>query len=124
MADVLFAQASKKVLATVEHLVSTEQLNEMGVTIPYFYVTGLSEVGYGAHPTACYPFYAYDRNHTADYYRLASQGPETFRENYLRHYVFACRNHKDYLAAVGGEKALQRLASWRHDDETWMALYE
>lgn len=123
-ADILFAKASKKVLATVEQLVSGEQMADMGVTIPYFYVTAVSEVRYGAHPTACYPFYAYDRRHTADYYRCASQGNEAFTEHYLEPYVLACCTHNDYLNAIGGEEILQRLASWRQDSETWMALYE
>ncbi|MGR9046283.1 MAG: CoA transferase subunit A [Gammaproteobacteria bacterium] len=124
VADILFAKASNKVLATVEHLVSSDRMAEMGVTIPYFYVTALTEVRFGAHPTACYPFYAYDRRHTADYYNLASQGAEAFKEHYLKPYVFDRFSHSDYLNAVGGQETLERLASWRQDSETWMALYE
>ncbi len=124
VADILFAKAAKKVIATVEQLVSTERMREIGVSIPYFYVTALAEVPYGAHPTACYPFYAYDRSHTAEYYRLASQGGEVFEEHYLQPYILSCRNHRDYLDAVGGEQTLQRLASWQKDSDTWMALYE
>ena len=56
VADILFAKASRAVLATVEEIVPTERLSELGgVTIPYFYVTAVSEVPMGAHPTACYP---------------------------------------------------------------------
>lgn len=124
VADVLFAQASKKVLATVEHIVSAEQMTEMGVTIPYFYVTAISEIRYGAHPTSCYPFYAYDRRHTADYYRFAAQGKQAFTEHYLDPYVLRCRTHSDYLDAIGGDQTLQRLASWQRDRASWMALYE
>ncbi|MGR8979542.1 MAG: CoA transferase subunit A [Gammaproteobacteria bacterium] len=124
VADILFAKASKKVLATVEQLVSGERMAEMGVTIPYFYVTALSEVPYGAHPTACYPFYAYDRRHTAYYYQLACQGGQVFKEQYLRPYILGCRSHGDYLNAIGGEETMQRLASWQLDNEAWMALYE
>lgn len=124
VADILFSKASKTVLATVEQLVDSEQLREMGVTIPYFYVTALSEVRYGAHPTACYPFYAYDRRHTAEYYCLASQGAEAFSQGYLQPYVFNCRNHNDYLNAIGGQKTFQRLASWQQGNDAWMALYE
>ncbi len=124
VADILFAKAAKKVIATVEQLVSTERMREIGVTIPYFYVTALSEVPYGAHPTACYPFYAYDRRHTGEYYRLASQGAEVFEEQYLWPFILSCSNHNDYLDAIGGEHAMHRLASWQHDSESWMALYE
>lgn len=124
VADILFAKAATKVIATVEHLVNAEHMREIGVTIPYFYVTALSEVRYGAHPTACYPFYAYDRRHTAEYYRLASQGAEAFEEHYLQPYILSCRSHSDYLDAIGGEQTLQRLASWQQDSKAWMALYE
>ncbi len=123
VADTLFAKASKKVIATVEHIVPPEQLKEVGVTIPYFYVTALAEVPYGAHPTACYPFYAYDRRHTAEYYRLASDGAEAFRDLYLQPYVYGCPSHAEYLEAIGGVEALERLASWKQDSDAWMDLY-
>jgi glutaconate CoA-transferase subunit A len=124
VADILFARASKKVIATVEKLVPPEELAEKGVTIPYFYVTALAEVPYGAHPTACYPFHAYDRRHTAEYYRLASEGAESFRDGYLQPYVYGCASHADYLDAVGGAAALERLASWQESPDAWMNLYE
>lgn len=124
VADILFAKASKKVIATVEKLVSSEKLAEIGVTIPYFYVTALAEAPYGAHPTACYPFYAYDRRHTAEYYRLASEGAEGFRNGYLQPYVYGSASHADYLEAIGGEAALERLASWQESPDAWMNLYE
>lgn len=124
VADLLFAKASKKVIATVEKIVTTEQLVEMGVTIPFFYVTAVSEVPYGAHPTACYPFYAYDRQHTAQYYKHASQGAETFNEHYLQPYVYYCTAHTDYLKAVGGAETFERLATWKNGSDEWMKLYE
>jgi glutaconate CoA-transferase subunit A len=124
VADILFAKAAKKVIATVEKLVPTEQLATKGVTIPYFYVTALAEVPYGAHPTACYPFYAYDRRHTAEYYRIAREGAERFRSDYLQPYVYGCASHADYLEAIGGSTVLERLASWQDSVEVWTSLYE
>lgn len=123
VADLLFAKAAKKVVATVEKLLPTEELAALGVSVPYFYVTAIAEVPYGAHPTSCYPFYAYDRNHTAEYYRRASAGAEAFHEHYLRPFVHACPAHGDYLQAVGGQETLARLESWRQSDEAWRKLY-
>ena len=123
VADILFAKASKKVIATVEKIVPPEQLTDAGVTIPYFYVTALAEVPYGAHPTACYPVYAYDRRHTAEYYRFASDGAEPFRDLYLQRYVYGCPSHAEYLEAIGGAETLERLASWEQGSEAWMNLY-
>ncbi|MFZ4699610.1 MAG: CoA transferase subunit A [Candidatus Methylumidiphilus sp.] len=122
VADILFAKASKKVIATVEQILPTGQLAEKGVTIPYFYIAALSEVPYGAHPTACYPFYAYDRRHTAEYHHLASEGAEAFQA-YLQTYVYDCVSQTGYLEAIGGVKTLERLASWRQGVEAWQALY-
>lgn len=125
VADRLFARASRLVLATVERLVSSDELQALGgVTIPYFYVTAVAEVPYGAHPTACYPFYAYDRPHTAAYIAAAKAGPETFRRQYLEPFVFEPADHAAYLAAVGGDATFARLASWSKGDRAWRLLYE
>lgn len=124
VADLLFAKASRQVLATVERVVSTEQLAALGgVTIPYFYVSAVAEVPFGAHPTACYPFYAYDRPHTQLYYEAASAGADAFAERYLVPFVRGVADHATYLERVGGVAALDRLAGWSTDDEAWLALY-
>ena len=123
VADILFAKASRKVLATVETIVPHEQLAGRGVTIPYLYVTALSEVPYGAHPTAGYPHYAYDRRHTAEYFRCAKKGAETFRDRYLKPYVYDCPSHSQYLEAVGGTETLSRIASWNQGADVWRNLY-
>ncbi|MGR9085663.1 MAG: CoA transferase subunit A [Gammaproteobacteria bacterium] len=122
--DILFAKAAKKVIATVEKIVTNEKLSDMGVTIPYFYVTAVSEVPYGAHPTACYPFYAYDRRHTARYHDLAAQGAAVFDEQYLQPFVHRCVTHDDYLTAVGGAPVLERLEGWQQGAKAWRQLYE
>ncbi len=122
VADILQAKASKLVIATVERIVSREEIAAKGVTIPYFYVTAISEVTWGAHPTACYPFYAYDRQHTAEYYQAARHSEESFQRDYLTPYVFDCPAHQDYVSAIG-EDALARLTSWDKSREKWMALY-
>jgi glutaconate CoA-transferase, subunit A len=125
VADILFAKASRVVLATVEELASTERLNELhGARIPYFYVTAVSEVTMGAHPTACYPFYAYDRRHTAFYYEAARKGAEAFKAEYLSVFVHGAPDHADYLALIGGEKTRGRLASWQDGEDAWKRLYD
>jgi glutaconate CoA-transferase, subunit A len=122
-ADILFAKASKTVLATVERIVPGRELAEAGVTIPFVYVTALAEVRYGAHPTACYPYYTYDRRHTAEYHRCASEGAEYFREHYLKPFVYDVASHAEYLEAVGGAEIMKSLCSWRQSKDAWMSLY-
>lgn len=124
VADVLFAKASVKVIVTVEEVISRQELAQKGVTIPYFYVTAISEVPYGAHPTSCYPRYAYDREHTAYYYQAAKHGVDSFRENYLNPFVFECKDNDTYIDAIGGKAKLSRLEQWDVGMEQWMQLYE
>ncbi len=124
VADILFAKASTKVIVTVEKIISNGELTQKGVTIPYFYVTAISEVPYGAHPTSCYPLYAYDRKHTSHYYQTAKQGADSFRNNYLNPFVYGCRDHDSYIEAIGGKECLTRLERWDESTEQWMQLYE
>ena len=123
VADMLFIRASKHVIATVEQIVSTEELQAMEPNIPYFWVESVVEVPYGAHPTSCYPFYTYDRAHLAEYYRAAQDGPETFAREYLDRYVFAPQTHDDYLQLVGGAVKQRSLESWKDGDDAWRALF-
>lgn len=124
VADILFAKAAKKVIASVEEIVPNERLHELGgPNIPYFYVAALAEVPMGAHPTACYPFYAYDREHTKAYYAAAKKGAETFKAEYLDPFVYDCADHDAYLEKIGGAKTAKHLASWKQGDEAWMELY-
>lgn len=123
--DILLAKASRKVIATVEKLVDTEELQEKrGASIPYFYVTAVSEVPFGAHPTACYPFYGYDRPHTAMYYQSAKAGPEVFRREFLDPFVYECETHSEYERRVGGDTLKRKLSSWDTNTESWMNLYQ
>jgi glutaconate CoA-transferase subunit A len=124
VADLLFARASTVVLATVEKIVSTEALRAMqGAVIPYFYVTALSETPMGAHPTACYPFYAYDRQHTALYHAAARESADDFRTRYLEVFVHGASSHETYVERIGGDATRSRLASWADGDDAWMRLY-
>lgn len=123
VADILSAKAAKKVIATVEKIIPGEDLAQKGVTIPYFYVTALTEEAYGAHPTSCYPFYGYDREHTARYYGIAQESQAAFAEQYLKAYVFDAASHQDYIEAVGGAEKLEKLRQWNTGTQQWMALY-
>jgi glutaconate CoA-transferase, subunit A len=122
--DLLFAKASHLVIASVEEIVPTERLVELGgITVPYFYVAALAEVPMGAHPTACYPFYTYDRPHTARYYTAARGGAVRFAADYLQPFVYDCADHESYRQRIGGEATYQRLAAWSAGTEAWMSLY-
>jgi glutaconate CoA-transferase, subunit A len=123
VADMLFIRASKHVIATVERLVSTDELQALEPNVPYFWVEAVAEVPYGAHPTSCYPFYAYDRLHLAEYFRIANAGQEMFRREYLDRYVYEPTTHDDYLQRIGGVGRCQVLESWKDGDDAWRSLF-
>src|SRR5258707_12533614 len=102
VADMFFIRSAKHVIATVERIVSTDELREMEPNVPYFWVEAVVEAPYGAHPTSCYPFYAYDRAHMHDYYLAAQAGAETFARGYLSAHVFEPTTHEEDLERIGG----------------------
>jgi len=123
VADLFFIRASKHVIATVEKVLPTDELREREPNVPYFWVESVVEVPYGAHPTSCYPFYAYDRAHLAAYYAAAQAGADPFAREYLAPYVFEPATHDEYLARIGGLAKRLALESWKNGDDAWRALF-
>lgn len=123
-ADLLIAEASKQAIVSVEEIVSEEEMRRLGPNIPYYLVSALVELPYGAHPTSCYPNYSYDRSHIAEYVRLANQGKEIFDEEYMNKYVFGPKSHEEYLRLVGGEEYLASLEDWSKETGIWQSLLE
>lgn len=114
--DERFAHASTTVVATVDRLVDTAEVVAAGVTVPAHCVAAVAEVPFGAHPASCYPGYAYDRTHLAEYVKAASRGGEAI-EAYLDRYV---RPGEDaYRALVAPE----RLTAWSTSDDAWKELF-
>ena len=106
-----------------DRIVSEEELQTLGVSIPYYEVTAVVEVPFGAHPTACYPAYAYDRKHIALYASLAKQGAEVFQKEYVDVFVHSVANQEEYLHLVGNEEHFARLKAWNQDIEHWMEVF-
>ena len=121
--DILLAKASDKTIVTAEKVISKEEMKERGPTIPYLHVTKVVEVPYGAHPTSCYPIYAYDREHISEYIEVARQNAEIFQRDYLDRYVFGVDEHQDYLELIGGKARLERLHSWKESEEKWKEVF-
>ncbi len=117
MLDERFASASRMVVATVDELVSTEQVTAAGVTIPGHLVAAVAHVPFGAHPSSCYPRYAYDRGHLREYVTAAQSGD---LGKYLATYVQD--SEESYRGAIGADQ-LTRLAGWSASTETWQELF-
>jgi glutaconate CoA-transferase subunit A len=117
--DERFASASRLVVATVDELVSTEEVVRSGVTIPAHLVAAVAEVPYGAHPSSCYPRYAYDRDHMREYVSAAQSGAADL-EKYLATYVQG--GEENYRQAVGSDR-LGALAGWSHSVTAWQEMF-
>jgi glutaconate CoA-transferase subunit A len=119
--DERFAAASRDVVATVERIVSTEEVSTAGITVPGHLVTALAEVPYGAHPSSCYPAYAYDRPHLAQYVKAATAGGAELVA-YLDRYVTGTPTEDAYRKVVGDEQ-LAAIGAWSESTETWKGLF-
>jgi glutaconate CoA-transferase subunit A len=117
--DERFASASAMVIATVDEIVPTAEVAAAGVTIPAHLVAAVTHVPYGAHPTSCYPRYAYDRGHLNEYVTAAQSGPAELAK-YLTTYVHG--SEESYREAIGAAR-LGELAAWSQSTSTWQELF-
>jgi len=118
--DERLAGASKTVVATVDRLVSTEEVTGAGVTIPAHLVAAVAEVPSGAHPSSCYPNYAYDREHLAEYVLAAQSGGDDLAK-YLQQYVFDV-DERGYRELIG-QRRLDALAGYAESTAAWKEVF-
>jgi glutaconate CoA-transferase subunit A len=119
--DERFAAASRHVVATVDRLASTDEVAAAGITIPAHLVAAVAEVPYGAHPSSCYPGYAYDRAHLVEYIAAASPGGEALSA-YLERYITGAPTEEAYRKLIGEER-LAVLGRWSDSTEAWKELF-
>jgi glutaconate CoA-transferase subunit A len=119
--DERFAAASRNVVATVERIVPTEEVVAAGITIPAHFVAAVVEVPFGAHPTSCYPNYAYDRPHLVEYTKAAGAGGEEL-DRYLARYVHGAPTEEAYHKLLGDDR-LGALTRWSDSIEGWKELF-
>jgi glutaconate CoA-transferase subunit A len=119
--DERFAAASRNVVATVERIAAMEEVAAAGVTIPGHLVTAVAEVPYGAHPSSCYPAYAYDRQHLAQYVRAATAGDADLAI-YLDRYVTGTPTEEAYRKVIGEER-LAAIGGWSASTDAWKELF-
>lgn len=103
------ARAAKRVIAIVEEIVprSVIQANPTATLLPSFFVDTLVVLPYSAHPMASYGYYDYDLEHLYTYTN-SSKTPESWK-GYLDEYVYAPKDHYEYLEQVGGLRKIMQL---------------
>ncbi len=120
--DIILARASEKVIVSAEKVVSPEEMRSLKPNIHYFEVTVVAETPYGAHPTNCYPNYAYDREHMAEYVNATEKGLEKFKKEYLDKYVYDV-TQEEYVRLIGGEGKLKKLVGWKSSMTAWREIF-
>jgi glutaconate CoA-transferase subunit A len=108
--DVMLAQASRRVVVSVDRIVSTDTIRRSNhlTKLPSAMVDAIVEAPYGAHPTASPSLYRGDDRHLGEYVK-ASASDKTF-DVYLKRYVFDAAGSSAYRDAIG-EASLAALAT-------------
>ncbi len=102
--DAMLAQASRRVIVSVDRIVSTDTIrrNNHLTKLPSVMVDAVVEAPWGAHPTASPSLYRSDERHLKEYVK-ASASAEAFTA-YLQKYARAPGAQSGYLDALGGSR--------------------
>lgn len=108
-ADVQQALCADTVIVTAEEIVKEAALRREPERnpLPYFAVTHVCHVPFGAHPYAVFNYYDYDPHQLKIYHESARD--DNTLQRYLEKFVYKVKNHTEYLAAVGGAARLNGL---------------
>ena len=107
--ELMLAQASKKVIITVEEIVDEVNPEEASACfIPALHVTAVVHAPFGAYPTGAPDYYQADREQIQQYVK-ASMSDDAFAA-YLDRYVFAPASHEAYLELLGLERVREVVA--------------
>jgi len=119
--EALYSKAADRVIVTAEEIVTPDELRgpsglmfppHFDPHYPYFKTSHVVHLPFGAHPTHCYPYYTYDKQHIEEYQGYARGGGEEFKE-YLDKYVYGCKTNEEYLEKIGGVEKVGILKNWR-----------
>jgi glutaconate CoA-transferase subunit A len=102
--DVMLAQASKRVIVSVDRIVSRETIrrNNHLTKLPAAMVDAVVEAPWGAHPTASPTVYRADERHLSEYVKAAAK--EEAWGAYLQRHVHGAATPAAYLDALGGSR--------------------
>jgi glutaconate CoA-transferase, subunit A len=108
-ADVQQALCAQVVIVTAEEIVDPSVLRREPERnpLPYFAVTHVCHVPFGAHPYAVYNYYDYDPLQLKLYHESARDDASFLA--YLERFVYGVKDHAGYLEEVGGTARLESL---------------
>jgi glutaconate CoA-transferase subunit A len=111
IADYDVARASKHLIVTTEHLVSTDEIRKdpLRTLAPYWMVDAVCHVRYGGYPgNMPYEYYS-DEEHLAEW--MEAEKDEATLAAFLSKYIYGTKNFEEYLALKGGEKRIAELVA-------------
>jgi len=102
--DVMLAQASRRVVVSVDRIVSPEVIRRSNhlTKLPAKMVDAVVEIPFGAHPTSSASMYRADDAHLKEYVKACAK-PESFRA-YLERYVEKPAANAAYLDELGAAR--------------------
>lgn len=108
-ADVVQALCAQTVIVTAEEIVGDEELRREPERnpLPFFVVSHVCHVPFGAHPYAVFNFYDYDPRQLKTYHECASD--DASFQGYLDRFVTGVQDHAAYLETIGGAERLDAL---------------
>lgn len=103
------AKSGRRLIVIAEEIVPTEfiQRSPERTIIPGHRVEAVIHQPFGAMPTAVFGRYDYDAEHLRLYVEHANE-PKRYQD-YLKKFVFDCRDHAEYLDKLGGAKRMAQL---------------
>lgn len=103
------AKAARRLIVVAEEIVPTEyiQRSPERTIIPGHRVEAVIHQPFGAVPTAVFGRYDFDEDHLRMYVEQAKE-PARFKD-YLKTFVFGCRDHWEYLYRLGGMRRMEEL---------------
>ena len=103
------AKSGRRLIVIAEEIVPTEfiQRSPERTIIPGHRVEAVIHQPFGAMPTAVFGRYDYDAEHLRLYVEHANE-PKRYQE-YLKKFVFDCRDHAEYINKLGGAKRMEQL---------------
>ena len=98
------ARSSKRLLISTEQIVDTEVIRAAPdrTIIPYYLVDAVIEAPFGSHPGEMCYHYRRDEPRIRDWVEASKEPAAT--QAYLDKYIYAVKNHQEYLDLVGAER--------------------
>lgn len=107
--DLELAKSAKKLIVTVDQIVSTETVKRFPeqTIIPSVLTHAVVEVPFGAYPTSVYKNYDYDAEALTRYAKVNMKQADF--DQWLAEYVFGTKDHNEFVLKMAGLAKLNQL---------------